>query len=213
MLPLHLHIPPRSNPLPLLRIPPPPLCPPRIDRLLAQMAEAIPPLKAGLHQRIRIHQPPRNGLHDLKNLHWVIHGSYLRLTDLEDRERDAEECLGPFVKERVPHAERRFDGQGSDEAGHEPCGAAERYGWEAHGRRYLRGGGGGGGRAVKLAAYFGPDGGHGFFDTAHEHAEVDVYAFEVDFMRGRQVVAGDYVEEPERFFLIHEKKEEASQVV
>ena len=67
--------------------------------------------------------------------------------------------------------------------------------------------------AVELSADFGPNGGHGFFDACHENAEVDVYAFEVYFVRAREVVAGDYVEEPEGFLLVHEKEEQACEVV
>lgn len=69
--------------------------PPHVDSLLAQMSKPIPPLEARLHEGIRVDQPSRNILDDLKDLHVVVHSAYVRFTHLENRESDAEERLRP----------------------------------------------------------------------------------------------------------------------
>jgi len=203
----------RPPPLPLIRIAPPPLPSPLLDRLLAQMAKPVPPPKTRPHQRIRIHQPSRNRLHDLEDLHRVAHGPDLRLADLEHRQRDAEERLRPLVEEGVPHPQRRLDGQRPDEARHEPRRAAQRDGRETHRRRraapLLRDGP----RPVQLAPDLRPHPRHRLADAAHQHAEVDVGALEADLVRPRKVRLGDDVEHPEGALLVEEEQEEPSEEV
>ena len=196
--------PTRSDPSPLVRIHLPPLPPPLLDRLLPEMAEPVPSPKAHIHQAPGIDQAARDRLHDLEDLHGVADGLDFRLADLEDGEGDAEEGLAALVEESVPDAEDGFDGQGADEAGHEPGRRAER-----DGREPVDGRDG----AVEVAGHFGPDGRHAFFDAGHQDPEVDVGAFEADFVRAGEVDRRDDDQHPEGFFLGHEEEEQAGEEV
>lgn len=62
-------------------------------------------------------------------------------------------------------------------------------------------------------ADFGPDAWHAFLEGYHEDPEVDVGAFEADFVGAGEVVGGDDVEHPEGFFFGEEEEEEASDEV
>lgn len=154
--------------LTFLRITLPPLLSPLLDLLLAQRREAASALETRVQHQVGIHQPPRDRLNHLEDLHRVTHILDLLFAEFEDRQRDAEERFRPFVEEGVPDPERGLDGQGADEAGHEPGCGAERDWWETH--RYFRVKG----RAVQLAADLRPDRRHGFADREHQDAEVDV---------------------------------------
>ncbi len=169
------------------------------------MPEPVPSPKTHIHQHPRIDQTARDGLHDLKDLHGVGNGLDFSLADLEDSESDAKEGAAALVEEGVPDAQDGFDGEGADEAGHEPGGGAE-----GDGREAVDGGDGG---AVEVAGDSGPDGGHGFLDAGHEDPEVDVGALEADFVRAGQVDGRDDDEHPEGFFFGHEEEEEAGEEV
>lgn len=169
------------------------------------MPKPVPSPKAHIHQLPGIDQATRDSLHDLKDLHGVNDGLDFDLADLEDSEGDAEEGAAALVEKGVPDAENTFDGEGADEAGHEPGGGAE-----GDGREAVDGGGGG---AVEVAGDFRPDGGHGFLDAGHEDPEVDVGALEADFVRAGQVDGRNDDEHPERFLFRHEEEEEAGEEV
>src|SRR3569833_2593042 len=115
-----------------------------LDALLADVSEAVAAAEGGLHVGVAVDEASRDGLDDAEHLHGVADGADLGLAQLEDAEGDAEQRLAAFVEEDVPNAQRRLDGQGADEAAHEPRRHAQRDG------RQPVGGAGEGGRRPRL---------------------------------------------------------------
>ena len=156
---------------------------------------------------------------NLKNLHRITDAANLPLAEFKDRERNAEDRAGTFVKEHVPDAKGALDGEGADEQGHEPGGRAETDSWQLCGQRAPSrcasdSVGGGIRLRIAAAAEFGPDGGHvAFLEGGHENPEVDVCAFEADGVSAGEVVGGDEVEHPEGFGFGQEEQEEAGEEV
>lgn len=170
---------------------PSPLLPPPLDQFLTDIGEPASPAETHFHQRVDVQHAARARLHDLENFHRVVDGQDLALGGLEDGECDAEECLGAFEEQAVPDAEDRFDGEGADEEGHEPCSCGEADGWKADRLRrvlccYAA--------TSALVVELGPNGGEGVFDARHQHGNVDVSAFEGYAVGSWEVGAGDHGE-------------------
>ena len=97
------------------------------------MSKTVPPLEARFQQRVRVNQTSRYCLHDLEDFHWIVDGLNLCFPHLENRKGDSEERLAAFIEEAIPDSERGFNGQSSDEAGHEPSRGAKSDRRKAHG--------------------------------------------------------------------------------